>query len=669
MFVRILFLIMFCFPIMLLGFEVRNVPMKIQERIGEESVIGDYYTREIDEKIYHYIKIYNKKTENIEQFFFDDNLNEIGEPEIPAPPKLQKALEYDLMSFGIPYDSVMNISVTFQSIEIEEDALEPSILSVDLHNGKDTVKIDGIERSKEEIDKIVNEERDKIIKKAFKIESLRKEFLQNLAIKTGIEKLASMPPRESIDLYLTKEEILTLAKIDEVENISYYEKPMNTAANAIIHTNIDPWAIDYNRNGNGIGIYMSEKSCQSEIAGYRPSPFPPYNQMPVFFLKYDNLYSGSTEVDHINHAKNVYGILRTASPQAYIYCRGGNTKPDPLDRAGYNNNPPIDIETHSWGVNYKSGLNSLGNNYTAAQDKIFDNNVYTYLTPIFVAAGNNASDDWTEDWDHNGLVDVPNYGDAGVMDTHFVASPGKAFNVITVGAYDHTTMTQAPFSSFKNSEIGNNKPEISAPGVDISAGGYTISGTSQATPHAAAMAADLMTTYTWLKNKPQLVKAAMLASTSHNVNAYYQSIINDYYNEDQVGVGGIDFRSIYYEGHVQTWTGSNSQYLNWLTNGYIYIEYPFDVSLPTNSKLKIALAWLNRGDYIYANKQIGLDFDMILYDPNGQPLAFGISANNSYEFIKYNPTVSGTYTLRIYRRYNRDTTVNNHLSLWINKDS
>lgn len=229
-------------------------------------------------------------------------------------------------------------------------------------------------------------------------------------------------------------------------------------------------------------------------------------------------------------------------------------------------------------------------------------------------------------------------------------------------------MTQADFSSFRDSVIGNNKPEISAPGVGITAGGEANwEGTSQAAPHAAAMAADLLGSYAWMKNRPQLVKAAMIASTNDNITPFYSG----FSTKDQVGEGAIDYRSIYYEGHTRTWTGANSDYASYTTTNFYmgHIEYSFPVSLPTNAHLKIAVAWLNRGTYVSSNGAMGMDFFVSLIDPNGNTVASSLNTGNPYRFIRYDPVVSGTYKVRILRVKNTDTQSNIHLSLWINKDS
>ena len=559
-------------------------------------------------------------------------------------PKLQPELEDDLANFSIPETTLMRVEVFFEELELSNDEVLSSVLSTDFVDGQEIIMLNDKEISKEELDNFIKEEREIILSKAIERESLRKEFLNNLAETTGISELKNLLPQESIVTVLSKADVLKLVDIDEIVRIEYYQEPEDSITSAMLNTNIDPWALDYGRTGDGIGVYMSESGCTEEITGYIQSPIPPYVQLPIYLFNYDNI---TNTTNNTQHSKNVQGILRAVSPSSYIYCRDGFVYPTDTDLLGYNNNPIIHVENHSWGVT-SSSLSSAYSN----KDKIFDNHVYNTLVPVFVAAGNKADDDWDDDQ---------------IINSHYVDSPGKALNVITVGAYNHNTMKQANFSSFRNSAIGNNKPEISAPGVSITASGVNMSGTSQATPHAAAMAADLLGSYAWMMNRPQLVKAAMIASTNNNITPYYSGFTT----KDQVGEGAIDYRSIYYEGHTKTWTGSNSDYASYTTtnsnNGYI--EYSFSVSVPTNAHLKIAVAWLNRGNYVSTNGAMGMDFNIWLYDPNGTQVASSLNTGNPYRFIRYDPTVSGTYKVRIKRVSNADSQSNIHLSMWINKDS
>ncbi|MFF1359197.1 S8 family serine peptidase [Streptomyces sp. NPDC058297] len=128
-------------------------------------------------------------------------------------------------------------------------------------------------------------------------------------------------------------------------------------------------------------------------------------------------------------------------------------------------------------------------------------------------------------------------GNAGSA-TETVSSPGCVPGVLTVGAVDRDDTT-APFSSRGPVAVTHTlKPEIAAPGVDISAaaaggrGVYayrTMSGTSMATPHVAGAAAVVRQAHPdWTA---QQIKAALVSSarTAGNVAG-----------ADQTGGGVLD---------------------------------------------------------------------------------------------------------------------------------
>ena len=424
---------------------------------------------------------------------------------------------------------------------------------------------------------------------------------------------------------LTPSEIARLAEAQDgvVQGIEAYAEPSDEIASAMLDTNLTNWALPYaTRRASGVGIYMTESGCAQESR----------------FSNYQRLAGSET-----NHSRNVGGILKAAAPDNYLYCRGGAVLPTFSDLYGamLNDLFPFDIFAEVEGpqiqvVNRSNGAETSDSYRTTDRD--WDDFVYTHMIPTFVSAGNSG-------W---GTGDV--------------ISPAKGMNITSVGNYDHTTDTIAGSSSFVDPAIGAEKPEISAPGTDITAGGFTMSGTSMSAPHAAAFAADQMSDSTWLKFKPHLVKAKILSGATDVISG----------GADRVGLGGIDFLSGHYNGHNFWWSGGNGAFSSWdsadgSSDGYI--ERTLTISNSWDS-VRVVLSWLTRGTYTYAHRTdahaIGMDLDLRVYDPSGALVGSSLSWDNNFESVEFEPTTTGTYTFKINRYANRDTSNKLRMGLVVN---
>jgi hypothetical protein len=67
----------------------------------------------------------------------------------------------------------------------------------------------------------------------------------------------------------------------------------------------------------------------------------------------------------------------------------------------------------------------------------------------------------------------------------------------------------------------------------------------------------------------------------------------------------------------------------------------------SQSEVRVALSWLEDGDYIYDHRNdalsIARDFDLEVYSPSGVLVASSTHFNNTFESITFTPTEVGNY--------------------------
>jgi subtilisin family serine protease/PKD repeat protein len=223
-----------------------------------------------------------------------------------------------------------------------------------------------------------------------------------------------------------------------------------------------------------------------------------------------------------------------------------------------------------------------------------------------------------------------------------VTSPGDAFNVVTVGAFDHNATTTlsddsiASFSSRGPISDGRRKPDLCAPGANITStnafweGGGTgndfvsMSGTSMATPHVAgAMALLLSYTSSW---QPEALKA-LLANSCRNTSPVPTSPGNTW------GYGALDLGPAYADRtRVQSSTFTSSG----ATTQYYSLG-------PVASGARQTIAWNRSAGYASGSNPASgggtakalVDLDLRLYDgTNGTSQASSTGSTNDVEQTK-----------------------------------
>ena len=240
----------------------------------------------------------------------------------------------------------------------------------------------------------------------------------------------------------------------------------------------------------------------------------------------------------------------------------------------------------------------------------------------------------------SGIAVVVAAGNSGPA-KYTIGSPGAASEAITVAAMadvGENGFNLADFSSRGPTADGRIKPDISAPGYNITApkanstNGYvTYSGTSMATPFTAGVIA-LM-----LDAKPSLtvndIKTILNTTASDwgptgadidygkgRLQAYEAIKAAGNYS----GTGPIVPSHNYYSGKLNATGESN----NWSLN-VTSTSNPVAVTL-------IMTDWTS-----------SIDFDLYVYDPSGA-LVGKSEGTKRQELVSFNPTLTGNYTVKVY---------------------
>lgn len=642
----------------LFGFTVlcaSQIEDEIRSKLPENATLIGLESNEINGLIYHHVTYLIDDVDY--SLIFDENIDVIDEKAIPVKPYsvLSDEILEILNDKNIPDNQLIKINVglitpelpqPYQKYIIETNDFSDAFAMLTDDNGSRLISWYEYEQFEEmEIAKIraFNQERVALQAEIIEEFALRNGFVGKDFITYVLENETSI-----ITMEVAKEEVLPLLgnNQDLIIAIELFEDDLPEITNALIATSVDPQVLNFPaRQGDNIGIYFTEPTC------------PNTNHI----TRYHRFSPAST--GDLSHSEITTGIAREASPLSYIYCKATEIAALPTQNellgslwAMPNGQFPIFVRKPIHIVN-ASRHTSIGQNYTS-YDKEWDQYSYNNNIAIFNAAGNTGND-------------------AG-----YVVSPGKGLNVIAVGNYCRAGQTKCnspandtifSSSSWRNPSTKNSKPEISAPGTSIIFRDLPAStGTSLSSPLAAGIAADFMGLQVFqnFKYNPALLKAHMLVSSGDVISGGF----------DKVGVGGIDvfdgIRGTFGAGISFTSSSYSDDIWNeWAHNddnpNNDYLDWQFTITTLTSNKVKVALVWMNQGDYTFAHRNepypIGLDLDMYIYNPNGTMMIFPKSRYDGFEFFSFTPTITGTYTVQIRKHDIRDTSTKLNIAVRVDK--
>jgi Subtilase family/Bacterial pre-peptidase C-terminal domain len=281
-------------------------------------------------------------------------------------------------------------------------------------------------------------------------------------------------------------------------------------------------------------------------------------------------------------------------------------------------------------LNYSFGFDT-GNNQFAGLDRYVDYIIRNRFVTIIKSAGNSST------------PQSP------------VTSPGKGYNVLTVGNYNDvntasntddvmsaTSRYGDPYSVYSDRE----KPEVVAPGVSINTTCISsstciaaTSGTSLSAPHVAGCAALLMSRNSVLGVWPEAVRAILMASAVVNIEGSTRLSEID-------GVGGIECDSA--DDIVSGVAGGEQHEV--VTIGSFPRDLTFSAS--AGKTVRAVIAWDSTPDQPVAgatpvSDPLKADLELTVYAPNGTPVASSYSRDNSYEIVEFTASTTGVYTARV----------------------
>ena len=337
--------------------------------------------------------------------------------------------------------------------------------------------------------------------------------------------------------------------------------------------------------------------CPYTGAGQRIAVFERGTTAPNPFLSgTTNVIGSSTD----EHATAVVGVMRNSSvdygpgvsPGASIDSFGMGSPPNYLDVTNMFNAAVAAgdrIWNFSWSeIGYVRQIGPYG--------QLADQFAFDQAVTIVAAAGNISN----------------NIGDAGTV------SPCNGYNIICVGGfYDFVDSTWTNDVVDTDSAFGNpigttsdrEKPTLVAPSVNVQSiqngGTNSVSGTSFASPHVAAAAADLFQMNSAFSTSPEMVRATLVATAIHNIEGSVRQ-------SDIDGAGAVAVREAASVA-LATAGGASAVTLPASCPPNGTAVYLGTIAVPAGKHARIAIAFASDPSYANYLTAPSEDIDLIIY--------------------------------------------------------
>lgn len=242
----------------------------------------------------------------------------------------------------------------------------------------------------------------------------------------------------------------------------------------------------------------------------------------------------------------------------------------------------------------------------------------------------------------------------------------KGFNGLTIGSHKDSAGAMASSSVFRNpdSKHGDRElPELCANGNAVTIFGVNTSGTSLAAPAVAGAAALLQGESETLKSWPEGCRAILLAGARINVRdkTWWADVAAG--TDARDGAGALDAAESVAIARHRRGRGLSGVRRGWDVGtlrsadfhaGTRLAKFVYRVTIPAGTKnhVKVALAWNSRVVKGVSTK-LKVDFDLCVYDADGERVGYSGSWDNSYEVAEFDGEPGRTYEIKV-RRWSGD---------------
>lgn len=449
----------------------------------------------------------------------------------------------------------------------------------------------------------------------------------------------------TIVLAATPDEILKYAKLNDVEEITYFEDYIQSSELDIVLPQINADSTtgtkssSYNSGngytGSGIKIGIIEADC-----GMYDSTSPHLSDIPSSQLTY--LYNYRDDGTYVTPAITAHATKVTALIVGQSYTIGSRTfegvVPDAtVYQTSIENTSDVYtafdllVDNGANVINYSGGSTTSG--YTSF-DKEIDNRIATTKVTFVKSAGNSSGE---------------------------ITSPGKAINAITVGnaatKSNSSTASSTPYSmssssSYTEASYIPNKPDITAPGTLISTAKSTTvitsgSGTSYAAPLITGVVAQSMQRVASLKTNPYSAKAFLVSCANSSLISTTNNSSAGNYLREKSGSGLIDAIKITKAYGLRSGTlKTNNSTSNSSTQTYT-----------AGQKIRVILVFGKNNDVSIASASNMDNLDLkLINNSTSNVVATSSSTRNNIEIIEYTIPSNGTYYFQTYATTVQNTT-------------